>query len=143
MASYPVTGGALGPLQLWSNTSYTIAADDSAHGWFSARATLVPSTAPALTTQAVTLQQLPTQVQAIRVLQPGGTAAGGIVVRIKDGPQAVLLSGTTVATGDLTINLPTGSGAYTVEIDPQAGWAAQTRSVTLGAGTTITLVAGP
>jgi type II secretory pathway pseudopilin PulG len=143
MASYPVTGGSVGPIQLWSGTSYAIAAADPANGWFSPRVTLVPTTAAA-TAQAVPMQQTATQVLAVSVATPTGPAAG-ITVRIKDGPLGVLLSGTTTATGLLAVAVPSG-GTYAVEIDAQGGWAATARSVPLGAGggsTAITLAAGP
>ena len=151
-ASYPTSTGTVGPIDLWSGVTYTVAASSTAPpgattAWFATPVTVTPDTTGVTATGTLTMVSWPTKDLTVQVRKPGGTLAlPNMAVRISSGPRNVLLTGTTDTAGNLVVPLPTGAASYTVTVDAQAGWQAKTTTVsigTTGATTTLTLVAGP
>jgi prepilin-type N-terminal cleavage/methylation domain-containing protein len=149
-SSYTTSTGALGPIDLWSGVTYTVAASSVAlpgdtTARFSIPATVVPQTS-ATTTSTLSLVSWPTRNLTVQVRGPGSTVLPDIAVRIAAGPQNVLLTGTTAANGNLVVPVPYGTGTYTVTVDAQGGWGAKSTTTSVGSGgasTTLTLAAAP
>jgi type II secretory pathway pseudopilin PulG len=142
--SYSTTTGIVGPIDLWSGVTYTVAASSVAQpsdttARFSTPVTLVPATT-GTTTGTLTMVDNATTPMTIQVRRSNGTGIADVAVKISGGPKDVLLTGTTGPGGDLVVPLPAGSG-YTITIDAQSGWRAATATGGTAAPVRLTMVA--
>jgi hypothetical protein len=121
--SFSVGGGALvitgiNGEQVVPNVAggYTMAAQASG-GLFSAASNkVVPNNYPAdlTSTYTLTLNSYTTRNLQITVKNKTGGLVSGAAVQVSGGPAATLLTGTTNASGVLTLAVPSGSTTYTV-----------------------------
>ncbi len=146
-STFSVTGGsttitALGGVSVVPGVNYTLVGRTSTPLCAEPPARYVPDNYPTdlTTTFTLTLGPCPTGTLAVNVKQ-FGVDVSGATVDVTGGPNNVSLSGTTDASGNVSFDVPEGSG-YTVTAT-KAQTASTTASVTAGSTTNVAIALPP